>query len=92
MRSVYLLLVLIFTVFSAEALADRRIALVIGNSTYQNVPRLPNSTNDASDMAFKLKGLGFEVVSGSDLEFSTMRSAVRDFIQKINTADIALFY
>ncbi|MDG4890589.1 MAG: hypothetical protein EOQ64_21255 [Mesorhizobium sp.] len=92
MRSVYLLLVLLFTVFSAEALADRRIALVIGNSAYQKVRRLPNSTNDASDMALKLKGLGFEVVSGSDLEFATMRGAVRNFIQKLNTADIALFY
>ncbi len=92
MRSVYLFLMLFFTVFSAEALADRRIALVFGNSTYQNVRRLPNSTNDAKDMAFKLKSLGFEVVSGSDLELAAMRTTVRDFIKKINAADIALFY
>jgi hypothetical protein len=35
----------------APALADKRVALVIGNSSYRNVPSLPNPRNDAADIA-----------------------------------------
>ena len=33
------------------AQAEKRIALVIGNSAYQATPELKNSRNDAADMA-----------------------------------------
>jgi hypothetical protein len=42
---------------SSHALAETRIALVVGNSTYQNVPRLSNPNNDARLMADTLRGL-----------------------------------
>ena len=42
---------------SGAALAERRVALVVGNSTYRNAPELTNPKNDASDMASALKGL-----------------------------------
>ena len=41
--------------------ADKRLALVIGNSTYAAKP-LPNARNDADDMAATLRSLGFEVI------------------------------
>jgi len=44
--------------------ADRRVALVIGNSAYSNAASLRNPRNDASDMADTLKKLGFEVQLG----------------------------
>ncbi|TIL67164.1 caspase family protein [Mesorhizobium sp.] len=92
MRSVRFILILLFTAVSADALADRRVALVMGNSAYQNVHGLSNPKNDASDMTAKLKDLGFEVVTGLDLDLARMRVTIRNFIKKLDRADIALFY
>ena len=44
------------------ALAEKRVALVIGNSTYQNVAPLANPVNDGTVMASTLKDAGFDVV------------------------------
>ena len=42
----------IFLAFSSSsALADKRVALVVGNSAYQNVAKLPNPASDASAIA-----------------------------------------
>ncbi len=49
--------------WSDTALAERRVALVIGNSAYQNAPNLPNPTRDAKAMVAVLKQAGFDVVS-----------------------------
>ena len=50
-------------VLTAEpASATKRVALVVGNSTYQNAPLLPNPANDAAAIAATLKGAGFDVV------------------------------
>ena len=48
--------------FNQLALADKRVALVIGNSGYLNVAQLPNPVNDAAAFAALLKGAGFDVV------------------------------
>lgn len=76
----------------AEALAETRVALVIGNSAYRSVPELPNPANDASDMASKLSSLDFEVIVGRDLDLAGVRAAIRQFVAKLEGADIALFY
>ena len=44
------------------ALAEKRVALVLGNSAYQNVPPLPNPVNDGAVIAATLKDAGFDVV------------------------------
>jgi uncharacterized caspase-like protein len=57
----------------AQAPLDVRVALVIGNAAYQNVPALANSTNDAKSMATVLRKLGFgvvEIVDGSKDQMS----------------------
>ncbi|NSY41366.1 caspase family protein [Leisingera sp. ANG59] len=76
----------------AENETERRVALVIGNSSYQNVTRLPNPENDARDIANVLKKIGFEVTSGFDLDFRSMRLAVRDFSEQAEKADIVVVY
>jgi uncharacterized caspase-like protein len=76
----------------APAAADKRVALVIGNSAYENVPRLTNPSNDASDVAAKLKALGFEVVEGIDLGKRDMEKRIRAFAEALNGADVGLFY
>ncbi|TIW07793.1 MAG: caspase family protein, partial [Mesorhizobium sp.] len=48
---------------SSYAWAEKRIALVIGNSAYQHALQLANPQNDAGDIASKLTGLGFDVVT-----------------------------
>ena len=67
MRSVRSLVVavLAFIVLAALAvvLADGRVALVVGNSTYAHIGRLPNPDNDAADMSAALRRLG---VRGDD--------------------------
>ncbi|QIG52367.1 caspase [Nordella sp. HKS 07] len=74
------------------AIAAKRLALVIGNSSYTHVPALANPKNDAADMAAKLKDMGFEVVSGIDLDLVALRDLTRKFIKTLSGAEVALFY
>jgi uncharacterized caspase-like protein len=75
-----------------EAHADRRVALVIGNGAYRNVPALTNPTNDASDVAASLKRSGFDVISETDLDQNGMQDAFIRFARGAQGADVALFY
>ncbi|WP_051404229.1 MULTISPECIES: caspase family protein [unclassified Bradyrhizobium] len=79
-------------VASGSAFADRRVALVIGNSAYRNTVQLPNPRNDATDVARMLKGAGFEVVEGVDLDKRGMDDAFRRFADAAVGADAALFF
>ena len=75
------------------AFAEKRVALVIGNSAYQNVPPLPNPVNDGAVIAAKLKEAGFDVVdSRHDLPAVETRRALRDFADAARDADIAVVY
>jgi hypothetical protein len=62
---------------------EQRIALVIGNSNYQNVARLPNPANDAKAIAELLNTAGFEVISATDLNHNQMIEVMQDFSAKI---------
>src|SRR5450631_2839776 len=79
--------------FSEPALAEKRVALVIGNSAYENVARLDNPANDAIAMTATLKEAGFDVVdSRRNLKIADMRRAFRDFSDKSRDADVAVVY
>jgi hypothetical protein len=72
-----------------------RIALVIGNSRYQNVPGLRNPTNDARLMAATLQAFGFSLVDGGaqlDLDKAAFDHAVQDFGDRLHGSAVALFY
>src|SRR3954451_24266948 len=78
---------------SEPALAEKRVALVLGNSAYQNVAPLTNPVNDSSKMAATLKQAGFDVVdSRRDLPAAETRRALRDFADAARDADIAVVY
>ena len=62
---------------------EQRVALVIGNSNYRNVSRLPNPANDAKSIAELLNAAGFEVISATDLNHNEMVRVVQDFSGKI---------
>jgi uncharacterized caspase-like protein len=75
------------------AWADKRVALVIGNSGYQNVARLANPANDAAAIATIFTNAKFDVVeSRRDLSALEMRRALRDFADRARDADIAVVY
>ena len=75
------------------ALAEKRVALVIGNSAYKNAPRLANPGNDATLMGDMLRRSGFELVDVRlDLEIADMRKALRDFAGRAREADVAVIY
>jgi uncharacterized caspase-like protein len=82
-------------VFCTPARADKRVALVIGNSAYKNVTPLDNPRNDARLIADTLRGLGFAVVGGGaqlDLDKTQFDHAVQSFSDQIQGADVGLFY
>jgi hypothetical protein len=68
---------------ATPALAQNRLALVIGQSAYKSVPALPNPGNDARAVTQLLTDSGFDVSSASDLSQNEMRTAVSDFAGKI---------
>ena len=75
------------------AWAEKRVALVLGNSAYQNVAKLPNPVNDGAVIAATLKDAGFDVVdSRQDLPAAETRRALRDFADRARDADIAVVY
>jgi len=74
------------------AAAEKRVALVIGNAAYQNAPQLQNPSNDATDIAAKLRGLNFEVIEGIDLGKRDMERRIRAFAEALNGAEVGLFY
>lgn len=87
-----LFLLLLSGLALAETPPERRVALVIGNSSYRNAPALPNTVNDARDMVTALRKVGFEVVDGIDLDKRGMDSALTRFARLAQDADAAMFY
>ena len=78
---------------TATIAADRRVALVIGNSAYKNASSLSNTINDSTAIAALFKSVGFEVViSRSDLGVVDFKRAVREFLLTAENADIAVVY
>ena len=74
------------------ALADKRVAFVVGNGAYKNVAPLPNPAVDAKSMAKLLRNVGFDVVEGSNLTRDKMTEKLLDFGKKAEGADVALFF
>ena len=77
---------------ATPSLAAGRLALVIGNGAYQAAPHLENPANDAADLAKALRAIGFDVIERRDATREDMAGAVRDFAERIGTADTALFF
>ena len=91
-RSVIVLAAALLALAPAGAQAEKRVALVIGNSAYRNTPPLPNPRNDAAAIAEALQKLGFAVHSGFDLDRTATEQMLRRFGETLGDADVALFY
>ena len=93
-RTAILAFILFFQIAAPPALASR-VALVVGNSAYQNVSPLDNPRNDAKLIADTLRDLGFTLIGGGaqlDLDKSSFDTAVQKFGTQLRGADVALFF
>ena len=71
----------------------RRVALVIGNTAYQNVPMLPNPSRDADRVGDALRAVGFQSVTVvNNLTRDKMLDALRSFAVQASSADWAVVY
>jgi uncharacterized caspase-like protein len=78
---------------SASALAEKRVALIIGNSAYQHAVPLANPANDASAIGQMFKDIGFDVVDARrDLSTLELRRAIREFSLHTGDADVAIVF
>jgi uncharacterized caspase-like protein len=79
----------------SQAVAQKKVALVIGNDAYPNQARLDNSGRDALVIGATLQRLGFKLVGDRplvDLDKATTDRMVEAFGIMAQDADIALFY
>lgn len=88
-----ILFVFSFLVSGGPALAGKRVALIIGISKYQQVPRLPNPARDAESMATLFKQAGFDVIKNErDLGIADLRRVIREFSETSRDAEISVVY
>jgi uncharacterized caspase-like protein len=84
---------LVMSLLSAQpALAQARVALVIGNGAYEKVPELPNPTRDAADIGRALERLDFKVTQVRNATAQEMRKAVVEFGRSAEMSDIAVVF
>jgi len=89
----YVLAAILLCAGITQAMAEMRVALVIGNSSHQHVPNLPNPANDAEAIALLLKSAGFDAVeTRQNLGINEMRRTVSDFSERTRDAEIAVIY
>jgi Caspase domain/PAN domain/Outer membrane lipoprotein len=80
---------------SSTAHAEKRLALVVGVQSYQNLPKLANTLADADMIAGKLQSAGFDVEVEKDVSKSQFQRNIRQFARKIQAAGadvVALVY
>jgi len=87
------LLVALMALSPFAALAQERVALLIGNSNYQREElNLPNPANDAEALGNKLEELGFTVIKAIDTDQATVDAALADFTVAAKNAEMAVFF
>lgn len=79
------------TLVEKNSNSQKRIALVIGNSSYSNSP-LKNPANDSKDIATKLRKLGFDVIERNNLKTKQIGGTLREFRSKLEPGAIALVF
>ncbi|MBR1173310.1 caspase family protein [Bradyrhizobium sp. KB893862 SZCCT0404] len=90
---VFLFLLTVFCLGCGGARAEKRVALVIGNSAYKSAPRLSNPVSDASLVGGMLKKAGFDSVDiRLDVNAADMRRALREFAGRTRDAEVAVIY
>jgi uncharacterized caspase-like protein len=92
LRFVVLSALWLSTIASLSLAQSKKVALVIGNTAYEHARPLPNARSDAAAVSEALTRIGFEVTTASDLDYSALREAIRQFGRVSNDADMAIVY
>ena len=83
----------VFSIWQLQpAFAESRVALVIGNGSYEKVPELPNPTRDAADIGRALERLNFKVSQVKNATAQEMRKALIDFGRVAEGSDMAVVF
>src|SRR5213595_2178216 len=82
----------IFMLLAAPAYAEKRVALVIGNNDYKNVPKLQKAVNDARTMSDTLKQLGFTVMLAENQTRQALSQTLLAFDNAVEPGDTAFFF
>ncbi|MFH0296376.1 caspase family protein [Bradyrhizobium sp. 31Argb] len=77
---------------AAPARAEKRVALVVGNNDYKNVPKLQKAVNDARTMGDTLKQLGFSVMIAENQNRQQFSETLLAFDKAIEPGDTAFFF
>lgn len=91
-RILLIVLPMVLVWFAGQAYAAKRVALVIGNSSYERIGKLANPINDAVLLGGKLTNLGFDVLLHTDLKFNEFSDVLRQFETELEGAEAALFF
>ena len=90
--SLIVAILVVLNVLTAHVCAEERVALVIGNGTYQKVAALSNPPNDASDVAASLERLGFSVKKLLNAKFDDMRRGLLNFGRHAGGTEMAVVF
>lgn len=83
---------LLWPLMATAQTAQKRVALVIGNSAYEHLPRLKNPANDMREVVGTLRAAQFDVISGGDLNRIEFEELLKTFLRSVEGADISLIY
>lgn len=72
--------------------SQKKVALVMGNASYQYTNKLNNTVNDANGMAATLSELGFDVIKITDGTYEQMKNAIYAFGDRVQDVDVSVFY
>lgn len=89
MRFVFVLLILCA---AQSGFAADRLALVIGNNDYENVPVLAKAVADAEAVGATLADQGFETISALNAGRRDINRAISDFTSRLEPGDTALVF
>ncbi|WP_096458062.1 caspase family protein [Mesorhizobium sp. 113-1-2] len=91
-RYAFLAALIIMSLSTLDARADRRVALVIGNSQYQQIPALKNPDKDAEDVSNTFRQAGFDVFVAKDVTKLQFEEKFRNYLAAADGADLAVVY
>lgn len=76
----------------SPALAEKRVALVVGNNDYEQVAALQKAVNDARVLGDTLEELGFRVLRATNVRRREMNLKLQEFASQLDPGDVALFF
>ncbi|WP_095201178.1 caspase family protein [Mesorhizobium carmichaelinearum] len=91
-RYAFLAALILMSLSAFEARADRRVALVIGNSQYREIPTLKNPDKDAEDVSNTFRQAGFDVFVAKDVTKLQFEEKFRNYLAAADGADLAVVY